>query len=306
MRKNTVLQIRNMAIKRYPRLMIPVLVSSIIAYLFINFLESDASSLSSWASSYGSSKYSFTFALLSGAFYSFIYGDSSLNPVLWTMRIEFIGSFVIFIICYIKITKKVKVLETIYLLLLIILFKLKIIDLKMTLGIMSFIVGYFYYFYGKNVKLRISILILLLGLYCAGAHNQSLSYNYFYTIFHSKTYLILNFVSGITIIYSIIFNSTFNKFFSKDFLVKMGKISFSAYLIHLPVMRFIGVPFFIFYYKFLPYDYSAILASITSLILTYVLSLLFYNYIDKVSLKFTNVLINLIKRKKELSTREFR
>lgn len=39
-------------------------------------------------------------ALYSGGVGAFIYGDNRYNPVLWTMQIELLGSFIIYFTCY--------------------------------------------------------------------------------------------------------------------------------------------------------------------------------------------------------------
>lgn len=93
------------ALKRYPRLAIPVVASVILAALWAKL---PLAPLPEIASRYGPS--------ITRAFYAvagdpaqvahqclvtaFIFGDSPLNPVIWSMRIEVLGSLGLFAICW--------------------------------------------------------------------------------------------------------------------------------------------------------------------------------------------------------------
>ena len=92
--------------------MIPALFSSIVAFILFSFVDyqdishpllvGPFSDGSLWGSEavYGNFDYTFEEALLSGAIDEFFLSGSSLyNPVLWTMKIELIGSFLIYLLC---------------------------------------------------------------------------------------------------------------------------------------------------------------------------------------------------------------
>lgn len=91
----------NMALFRYPRLAIPILASAIFAFAlwpyFVN-VEADAFSHSQWLATFYRFPPSWQSLLTFSSHDVFLAydGAKSWNPVLWTMPIELVGSFVVF------------------------------------------------------------------------------------------------------------------------------------------------------------------------------------------------------------------
>jgi len=94
------------AIKRWPRLAGPVLITVLISWLLFklgayHFEEGGAVTGSPWLSKFAYAfdvpfEPNFWRALLQGSFLTFFKGDSYYDSSLWTMRYEFIGSFIAF------------------------------------------------------------------------------------------------------------------------------------------------------------------------------------------------------------------
>jgi peptidoglycan/LPS O-acetylase OafA/YrhL len=94
------------AIKRWPRLMAPVLLVVLASWVLFKFdlyyyEQAGAISGSGWLTKFGSAydiKMSAQFfdALLQGTFFTFFRGDFSYDSSLWSMHPEFIGSFMAF------------------------------------------------------------------------------------------------------------------------------------------------------------------------------------------------------------------
>jgi len=77
--------------------MIPELTSCLIAFVFFLIFDVTSPNLSERINKYGAGEYSFSGAIYSGLIdVFFVSGQSAYNPVLWTMKIELIGSFVIY------------------------------------------------------------------------------------------------------------------------------------------------------------------------------------------------------------------
>ena len=158
------------------------------------------------------------------------------------------------------------------------------------LGLLAFIAGYLFYFYGKGVNYTASICVLILGCYLAGAHNDSASYKYLAVVLGAKTYEISNFTSGILIVYSVIFGANINALLSKRLFVFMGKVSFSVYLIHLLLISTIGAYIFNMLLEYYTYDISAITSIISLVFVIYVVSVPFYAMIDRTGMKISNII----------------
>jgi len=251
--------------------------------------------LSDWINNYGNNQdYSFIGAAYSGIIdVFFLSGRSSYNPVLWTMKIELFGSFVIYILCLNRMIFKIPFLVGVVFILTATLTIYEIISTNLCLGLSSFYGGYLFSIYGKKVPFIIAAILAMCGLYLAGAHNTSLSYSFIYKILGEYTYNLCNFISGFFIVYSIIFNDKFESIFSKKTPVFMGKVSFSVYLIHLPILSTLGVFLFNFLYQSTSmYNFSAISSSILTIAFIYCCSLLFYKYIDLNGMKMSNSFAN--------------
>lgn len=289
-------KILSMSIKRYPRLMIPALASCILAYLAFQLFDITSPQLTDWIHEYGDFSFS-----LSGAIYSglidvfFLSGHSQYNPVLWTMKIELLGSIVIYILCLNRATLKVPCLMGGFFILTVMFIVFRWVDPILGLGVISFYGGYLFCLYGKNISVKFSVLLAVIGLYLAGAHNDSWSYSLIYGILGKHTYLICNFLSGFFLVFSIIFNDRFNHLFSGRVGVFMGKVSFSVYLIHMPIISTVGVfSFNILLQYFDSYVFSAILASLISIIVIYLGALIFYRAVDLQGMKLSNLLSKVV------------
>jgi peptidoglycan/LPS O-acetylase OafA/YrhL len=88
------------AVKRFPRLMLPVLASVLLAWAVLTaggFYYGEVKPLSgAIMPDYFSTPCSFFHAVHEGSFGAFFASDDSLNPVLWTIGIELYGSFLVF------------------------------------------------------------------------------------------------------------------------------------------------------------------------------------------------------------------
>ena len=292
-------KIFSMSIKRYPRLMIPALTSCLIAFVFFLIFDITSPNLSEWINEYGAGEYSFFGAMYSGLIdVFFVSGQSTYNPVLWTMKIELIGSFVIYIICLNHLVFKIKYFPVMILFLIISLISLGWIENSLGLGLLSFYGGYAFSTYGKKIPGVVALPVLALGIYLAGAHNDSWSYSFLSPLLGQKTYIACNFFSGFIIVYAILFNSNLIKLFSGRLTVFMGKVSFSVYLIHMPILSTLGVYLFEVVYSYSGmYGLSAISSSIFTVLFIYLVSTVFYSQVDVRGMLISKYLSDIVTKK---------
>ena len=96
----------------------------------------------------------------------------------------------------------------------------------------------------------------------------------------------MNFISGFLLVYVFIYNSELHHLFSKPTLVFLGKVSFSVYLIHLPIISTFGIFLFqVSYAVGFGYVVSALSSSLFSIILIYIFGNYVHKYIDISSMK---------------------
>lgn len=285
-------KITSMAVKRYPRLAIPALASCILTFFILYFVQIDTSNVSSWIQLYGKSG-TFLNALYEGTLGAFIFGESSLNFVLWTMQIELIASFIIFFLIYIFFNKSRFTFNILAALVPLIFIP---ISLKLVLGIYAFVFGMLLYMHGKKIPSLLTIPALIIGLYFAGIHNTSSSYSIFTDILGNKAYQLLNFMAGFLIVYGVLFNDKVSLFLDKKPLVLLGKLSFSIYLLHVILLYAVSIPLFNNLYLYLNYPAAALISAIITIILILVFSFFYSKYIDDLSINVANAIEKKVKR----------
>lgn len=271
-------------VKRYPRLAIPAIFSCLLMYLCLQ-INIDMSHTSE-AIQKIKIEPNFFDAVYNGTIGAFTTGDQRYNRALWTMRIELIGSFIIYIACLLQFKPILKH----FFLLIIALTSLKIPE-QIQLGFYSFIIGHYFYFFHKKTPEILSIIIFMFGLYFCGAHNMSISYKFFNNILGNKTYEYLNFLGGILVVLAVLKSRIIDKLLDKKPLIWLGKISFSIYLVHFSLIYLICIPIFNY---LLINSFSFVSASLIAITITFCLILMFSSfyskYIDQLSINFSNKL----------------
>lgn len=275
-------KLKNMWIKRYPRLMIPALISCLIIWLIFNTIQIDSRQVGGWLQAYVMQDFSLKTAVYEGTIGSFLFAESSINWVLWTMTIELLGSFTLFILIYLK------QLHTAFFVLGSVAFAGLALWWRgegFFCGISSFIIGMYFYFYGRQIPLFIAAILLIFGLYLAGAHNSSWSYAWLYAQIGERTYEYSNFFAGILIVYSILMSQELSRVLDKPVLVWLGKLSFSVYLLHLILMYVICIPVFNLLLDLgASYLFAVLLAALIFIAATLWIAEFYSRYVDQLAM----------------------
>lgn len=272
-------------VKRYPRLAIPAVLSCILMCA-VFYIPIDLSNVSEWFRGVRPNDFSFFGAIYSGLIGSFIFGDKTYNPVLWTMQIELLGSLIIYLLCFSFENKRNMVL----ILILSLLFSFYISPLVF-LGVFSFLIGFCIYFFNFSLGKVLSCFLLLLGIYFCGVHNNSFSYGFLSYYFKHYTYFVFNFFGGVLIVFTVLKSQFIQDNLDNKFFVKLGELSFSIYLSHLFVMYLFGVPLFNLFYKLTDgFLFSSFISIVFSLFVTYFFSVFYSKYVDQKSINISNYL----------------
>lgn len=90
-KKINILNFINLVIKRYIRLAIPATTSCVVAFILFS-IHINNNNITDWGTNIGKVNLNIFSSIYNGAISPFMKGVSSYNWVLWTMKIEFIGS----------------------------------------------------------------------------------------------------------------------------------------------------------------------------------------------------------------------
>ena len=278
-------RLKSMMVKRYPRLMIPALTSCLIIWATLSIIDIDSRHVGLWLQAFAQQDFSFKTALYEGTIGAFLFSDSNINWVLWTMTIELMGSFVLFFLLVLYQWKHgVFWLGSVLVLVLAYMWR----GQGFCMGIASFVIGIYIYLYAKQLSACFAVLLLILGLYLAGAHNTSQAYSWLYALWGEHTYDFSNFLAGPIIVYSVLMSPLLSKGLDRPILVWLGKLSFSIYLIHLLMLTLVCIPLFNLFLKWhWSYSQSAICSGVLAILATLVVADIYSRYIDQFAINIS-------------------
>lgn len=292
--------VKRMAIKRYPRLMIPALASTLLCFVLIKLglshTQAATAITDSWWLGNGWNFVSgFRNALWSGMVGIFVSGGSAYNNPLWTMQIEFIGSFLVFAFLLLFSSSRYRWIT--YALLAVITFNTWF--LAFVIG-MSFADLYSAGYIKKHKRNLLGILALIAGAVTLGGYPYSGTKSGLYSIVNflpsaGINYLIVSTVFGAAImVFVVLWAEQISKILSKKYISIFGKYTFSLYLVHIPILyTFTTGMFLLFIGSHLSYNLSVVLAFVLSIPILAVTTILFEKYVDVPSIKLGSKLADL-------------
>lgn len=253
------------AIKRYPRLIGPVLATTLISWAlfqldFYSFKEAGAAAGSSFLSNFGyvlpgiPSPASFQEAFFQGAFFTFFQGGYSYDSTLWTMHSEFIGSFMAFGMAPILLAgRKISIKITLLLIGCIILpshfarpypaFSPVLITFPMGVALALFLPRT-----QQTSKIK-AIVLLFLAFYLLGYSGVSKGFYSMLTWFdhHQNFQIYISAIGAVLLIALVEAVSSWHLFLSNPLWSWLGELSFPLYLIHPLVLFSVGSVVYLHY-----------------------------------------------------------
>lgn len=287
--------IKRLAAKRYIRLVIPAFFSVLVCYLLIKFglsqtEEAAAITQSSELAGVWSINPSLWQVIRDSTFGIFFANASSYNPVLWTMTIEFLGSFLIFATLLLAGNSKYR--WVVYGALLVITFNS---------WFMAFVIGMvFADLHSRNViaeKKRglialasLSIAALYLGGYPYGKNLSGTAYGVFELLPKTDVdYRILSLTFAAALLVFIALTShQLAELLRKKYVRILGKYTFPLYLVHLPILFTFSTGIFALTQGVIGYNKAVLLTVVLSVPLIWVTTFLFEKYIDKKAIIFSS------------------
>jgi len=276
------------AMRRYVRLLIPVLTSILLAYLLMIaglIFNKDAAVITK--SEFLGGFYNFMPNLagaLSQAFYGVFFttipGGFGYNEVLWTMQIELFGSMLVFALALFLIRLRSR--RLLY---------YPLLFLFLNTYYMGFILGMILSdLYNSNDKDRFQIknralitALLFFGLFL-GSYTQGSQHNPIYQIMNTQLFsnnVVVYYSLGASLIMVALLNSdTFKTILTNKYLVLLGEISFSVYVLHRIVICSFSSWLFVLLSHSTSYLTAFVVTFIVSMVIILFSSYLFYFFID--------------------------
>lgn len=293
--------VKKLAAKRYLRLMIPALTSILIAYVLMIFGLSWAHQVaeitqSGWLMSAWNFSPDFFKALKDGLYGIFIDNGNEYNGALWTMTTEFFGSFMVF--GFLALFSQFKYRWVLYAVLFLATFNT---------WYMAFVIGMVLAeLYSRGILVQKSrnwlliLLLLTIGLFLGGYPRfgtQGTLYEVLVPNVEGINWFIVNLTIGATIIIAVVLGAKqIAKLFTNKHIRRLGKYTFSMYLIHLSILyTFTSAMFLLFNQYFqLGFNVSVILSMLISIVPLWGATILFEKYIDSKAITFSNYIANIL------------
>lgn len=280
------------ASKRYIRLMVPILFTMFVAYIFMRlslFNNTYVAKTTLSANSY-SECWNFSpsfFAMLKQAMYGvFIKNQYSYYASLWTMTYEFLGSFLVYGIAstFGRLRKRY-------------IFYIVIAVLFIKTYYLAFILGmilsdlYNSNEYIKNLKSKfMAAVFLVVGIFLGSFPLVSTSGTFyqFMNVKFTESYIFYHILGAFFIMLALLNSQKLKNLFSTKLFYFLGKISFPMYLSHLIVLCSFSGFVFMKLVKFLNYHVAVMITFALTIPLIIGISYLVHKYIDQGGIKLSS------------------
>lgn len=294
--------IKKLAAKRYIRLMVPALVSIMIAFILLSIgiagLKNEVAAISGsqWLSNSWATTPDFIKAFQSGVFGIFTKPSSPYNNVLWTMVYEFAGSFLVF--GSLLLFGKLKYRWVFYVFLIFATFN------TWFLGFVLGMVLADLYAKGRIQTKKHSwflvIPLMALVLFLAAYPHEKVDgtvYQYTSMLSININWLILHLtLAAFGAVTLILLVKQLSTLFKARLFSALGKYTFALYLTHLLVIYTFSMAVFLLLNKTfgLGYNWSALLTLVASVPVVTLVAFLFEKYVDAPSIRLSTNVANIL------------
>jgi peptidoglycan/LPS O-acetylase OafA/YrhL len=289
--------IKKLAAKRYPRLMLPALVSIMIAWFFIGIHAShvvDANAIMkntdltySWAFSAH-----FWDALYEGAVGIFSGNAVTYNPVTWTMLYEFVGSLTVFAFCLLFGTSSKRWIM--YIILLVVTIQTWYLAFALGMILADLYVNRARVFNNKPLGALMLIVGLFFGGYVTGGNVKGTIYETLavrgWQLGQSRALFLT--LGAFFVVAAILSLPKVNDLLARKKVSTLGRYTFALYLVHLPLLYVVAFGMFAYLVNtwHMGYNHAVVAAVAVYLPITAAATWLFERYIDAPSIKLSGLL----------------
>lgn len=236
--------VRSMASRRYLRLGLPVAASVFFAWALgkatPDVIEQVSTATgSAWLRGNSLAGLGFLDALKDAAYGVLLEGSNRFNTVFWTMRVELIGSFLVFAYTLLSGSRRQTVIVALTVLLIVV--------VGAAPGwphFLAFLLGAFFAQSGLKASSWVGWPLIIAGLYLGG-YSSSVIYSPFDRLGVPADSLkwILS-TAGAALVFLAVRGDTARSLLASKFSQFLGRISYSLYLVHAPIIIGVGCPVF--------------------------------------------------------------
>jgi len=247
-RRDDTAMTRNL-LKRWPRLSGPCAIATVGACLLLAlgghpFEQAGTFAGSEWLQHYAGAaavpKAVLWPAFMQGAFFTFIRGDTNYDTVLWTMRLELMGSFFVFMLAPLLARAQNRLVSaSIVILVSVALYQLEPRLTEFTIGAL---LACFIARGVPEIPLGAAVPMFAVGIFCLGYYAPRGAY--VWLPFRQALFYVWDFGAA-TVIVLILRNAFLRSIVSGPVARWLGTMSFPIYLVHTPILCVVGSAVFL-------------------------------------------------------------
>ncbi|WP_235923635.1 acyltransferase family protein [Brucella tritici] len=263
--------IRILMLKRYVRLSVPILAASLLGYFMweAGLFTAESAPVSNWLKSFfkEDDEFSFVDSVISGLFKTILLGEDKYDYVLWTMKIEFWGSILVFANCL--LLKGLRNRIFLYAIQALIIIG---ISGSNSMAYICFLAGMAIADSGPlSIKGTTGWLLLILSIFLATYFTNSESHEFLKSFFYLRygsinitpTMLCYSIGSFVLLLLTLYF-APIKTAIDNPIGHFLGKISFPLYLTHAFVLSSIGALTLKKLVQYLPFDIAALASTLVT------------------------------------------
>lgn len=305
---HSTVELQKQAAKRYFRLAIPVFAIVMVSWVMVsNGAFANTSKVAEITGSPEAGRI-FDFApTLWNALYDATIGvlvnnNTQYDPVLWTMPLEFIGSFVLF--GFLMLVGKLRYRWAFYIVAVIFLNHsyYTCFILGAVLADIATNTKFIQHVREKVSALYVYIVLIAVAAIASfpypdkGATGQRFQTIPFPGVDPGLSYILWHFLAAFLLLWVILVRKEIQNFLSAKVLVFLGGISFSLYLTHYLILHSLGDTLFVTFSDKLGVGRSAVISAVAVVAVTLVVSVVWKRYVDDVSVRVSRSMASVLLR----------
>lgn len=230
---------------------------------------------------------------------------SSLNPVLWTIYYELVGSLIVYSLLALVGRDSRRIIM--YIIMMIVLINTNyagfitgvvLCDLYVNKNVIYKNISLFKRVY-KFVLLVIAVILASYPAYISNASDFSLLYRIMSELPELNiTKNIIYLVASMLFIVLILTSIKFQTLLEVKPIIFLGKISYSMYAVHLIILGVVASAVFVYFDSFMPYNYAVLSMMPIYLVSVFLTSTLLSIYVDKPSIYLSKLISNKLSLKR--------
>lgn len=299
-------RLREGAAKRYFRLMPVILAANVVIFILMSlglYRNGEAAELTksqNWLQGFNQFTPNFLRMLYESLVGCFLQGSNDYNGVLWTIPYLFLGALVIYLAAFLVGENRLRYLA--YGVMLLVSLKT---DIYFTAIFLGFVLCDFFCTQERLLRFYqkfpiVPVLVFLAGFYLCSYPSIGIDMaGTIYGILPSAYTVIYHVAGAFLLTVGVLGSKALQSFFSWKPCLFLGRISYSLYLFHFPVIAVFSCSFFLAFFERLGYHLTVGIDFLLTTVLVLIVSMLSYRYLEPAGKMLENLVTGRLKGKEK-------